>query len=355
MKRRWATFYAILCTLLMVAGFALVFFFAWKGGITQTIAALCGFFLGFVFSPIVHELGHAFFAKISGMQLQYLKAFCFKIVRKKGRKRFSFASPFAAEQTQTIPKFGGDMPHRAACYTIGGLLFSGIFLLLAVLTALGITLIWRANFVAWGMIPYAGYLFFLNALPLEYASGKTDALVYRGIKKGFDTEKCMLSAMEIQGQLFEGKTFAEIEERYYFDLPQLSEEEPLYALLLDLRYRYYLDKEEYEKSADCLNRLVVSQEYLSNEEIERLAAELVYMRSLGGDIKGAEESGRACREFLKEDRLSAKRALAAFTAACGKTEECKLLKQQAEKLFAEEQILGVRRFEKKLFFRIKTE
>ena len=65
------------------------------------------------------------------------------------------------------------------------------------------------------------YIFFLNIAPLEYASGKTDALVYRGIQRGEAAEKVMLSAMEIQGQLYEGKTFSQIDESLYFDLPQL--------------------------------------------------------------------------------------------------------------------------------------
>ena len=96
----------------------------------------------------------------------------------------------------------------------------------------------------WGMVPYAAYLFLLNLPPVEYASGKTDTLVYLGLKKGYDGEKNMLSAMEIQGQLYEGKSFAEIDETLYFDNPQLCEDEPLFAVMLDLKYRYFLEKEK---------------------------------------------------------------------------------------------------------------
>ena len=95
------------------------------------------------------------------------------------------------------------------------------------------------NYILWGILPYTGYLFLLNVLPLEYPNGKTDIGVYVGIKKGEAAEKNMLSAMEIQGQLAEGKSFSEIDEMLYMDVPQLCEDEPMFAVMLDLRYRYY--------------------------------------------------------------------------------------------------------------------
>ncbi|MFQ7079555.1 MAG: hypothetical protein ACLRSW_17405 [Christensenellaceae bacterium] len=66
--------------------------------------------------------------------------------------------------------------------------------------------------------------------------------------------KCLISAMEIHGKLAEGKSFSEIDEKFYFDLPQLPEDEPMYAIILDLRYRYYLERGK-GRAADCLNRL----------------------------------------------------------------------------------------------------
>lgn len=65
--------------------------------------------------------------------------------------------------------------------------------------------------------------------------------------------------MEIHGKLAEGKSFSEIDEKFYFDLPQLPEDEPMYAIILDLRYRYYLERGETERAADCLNRLASAQ------------------------------------------------------------------------------------------------
>ena len=41
---------------------------------------------------------------------------------------------------------------------------------------------------------------------------------------------------------------SEIDESYYFDLPQLCEEHPYFIQLLTLRYSYYLDKGDYENA-----------------------------------------------------------------------------------------------------------
>ncbi len=353
MQRRWATVYAMFNTLLMAAGFILAFAFAWRAGLADTIACLIGLLLGFLFAPCVHELGHVRMGKAADMQWTYVKCACFRFTKEGKKTRFSFASPFAAEQTQMLPKSGGNMSRRASAYTLGGLLFSGIFLAVILLAALLCTLLWQANFVLWGALPYTAYLFLLNAAPAEYASGKTDTLVYLGIKRGYDEEKCMLAAMEIHGRLFAGEAFGEIDEKYYFDVPRLREDEPLYAVLLDLRYRYYLDKGELDKAADALNRLACSQSYLSAREIESVAAELVYMHALRGDIESAEESGKLCKDFLREDTACAKRILAAYSLAAGKAEAVEPLLIQAQAALEAEQIAGVKKLEEKLLDRMK--
>ncbi len=327
----------------------LVFFFAWQAGNRQALACICGLAVGFIFAPIVHELGHICFAKAADMRIVYCKAFCFKITLQKGKKRLLLASPFAADQTQTFPKSGGNMRRRALAYTAGGLVFSGVL----VLTALAVSLIF-GNFVAWGSLPYATYLFLLNVIPVEYAGGKTDAAVFRGIRKGYDSEKCMLAAMEIQGRLFAGETYGEIDEALYFDLPQLAEEEPLYAVILDLRYRYYLDIENLEGAADCLNRLANSQAYLPDSEVEKLAGELVYMHALRGDMESAEACGALCRGYLAGDSVAAKRILAAYSLAANKVEEAEILKEQALPALDYEYILGVKKLEEKLLERIEV-
>ncbi len=349
MKRRgFATAYALCCTLWMLAGFVAVFFFAWQRELADILASVCGLVLGLIMAPIVHELGHVILGKAQNMQCVYWKAFCIRFVRRKGKLHCSFASPLAAEQTQMLPKSGGNMARRAKWYVLGGLLFGGGFLLLVLLTG-----IFTGNFVVWGTLPYAAYLFLLNLLPVEYASGKTDVLVYTGIKRGADAERCMLAAMEIQGRIYEGKSFGEIEEGLYFDLPVLREDEPTFALLCDLRYRYCLDKEDFEGAGAWLNRLASVEEYLLDEEREKLSAELVYMHALQGNREGADGCGKLCEGYLASEELTPKRILAAYCQAFGKAEAVAPLKEQANSLMTSE-LLGVQKFEKGLLNRIKA-
>lgn len=352
MRKKLTTFYAAVCTLLLAAGFLLVFLFAFQKGIPATAGCVLGLFCGFVFAPVYHELGHVGFASLAKMEWVYVKLFCLKFYIKAGKRRIGFASPFAPDQTQVLPKSGGNMKKRAKLYAIGGLVLGGIFLLIVLTASVLCTALGKTSFLLWGMVPYAAYLFFLNLPPVEYASGKTDTLVYLGIKKGFDAEKNMLSAMEIQGQLYEGKSYQEIEEKFYFDLPQLCEDEPLFAVMLDLRYRYFLEKEEYEKAADCLNRLAQAQVYLSDDEVEKIAAELTYMHALRGDLENAEESGQLCKKYLQSDEASAKRVLLAFSKAFGKEEAIEPLKAQAQACLKKERIAGNRKFEEILLSRI---
>ncbi len=348
MKRNYATIYALFCTLLMVAGFASVFFFAWQRGIYPTVACLCGLILGFVFAPVVHELGHVVCAKTADMECVYWKAFCFQVLYKKGKMRLRFASPFAPEQTQVLPKSSGNMQKRGARYALGGLYFGGGFFLVAALLA-----IITGNFILWGVLPYAGYLFLLNVAPVEYASGKTDTLVYRGMKKGYPAETCMLSAMEIQGQLSEGKSFGEIDRGYYYDLPALREDESIFALLLDLRYRYHLDRGEIEEATKQLNRLASLEGYLSEQEMQKISAEFVYMHALNADMGASDACGQGCKEYLAGESATAKRILAAYCFAFGKEEAVEPLKAQA-RLVMKSEPLGVQKFEEKLLSRINT-
>ena len=354
MRGTRSTIWAIVCTFLLFAGEVTASIFAWRTDIFLAATQLAGFVLGCVIAPIVHELGHIVMAKSQDMQIVYAKFSFFKMSERKGKLRFGFASPFAADETQVIPKSGGNMQKRARLYTIGGLLFGGIYFIIVGMAALtlGIMVGGYVFYGVLGLLPFAAYLFLLNVLPMEYNSGKTDALIYKGLKTSAPAEQTMLAAMEIQGELFAGKSYAEIEERLYFDVPQLSEDEPLFAVMLDLRYRYWLDKKEMEKAADCLNRLAQAEVYLTDTETQRIAAEFVYMHALNRDRERAEACAKGCTEYLQQDTLTAKRILAAVAYLGDNMEAVASLKEQANAIMQTEKISGNRKFEKSLLDRL---
>lgn len=354
MKRFLRMFYGWLLVLLMIVGEVVtVYLFAWRKGGSAAVWGIVGFALAYILAPAFHELGHVALAHSQKMRLKMTKFSFFRLTEQGGKLRFSFASPFSQEETRVVPLTGGGMKKRAALYTAGGLIFGGAYLLLLLAAAIFVGMFSeRSSFFFWGGVPYAAYLFLLNAAPFTYAGGKTDAAILSGIRKDEGAEKAMVYAMEIYGELSEGKSFSEIDEKFYFDLPQLPEDEPMFAMTLELRYRYYLEKEDFARAADCLNRLAESAGYLSDEASEELAAELLYMHSLNGDAECADESGKLCERYLKRNSASAKRILAAYSAMRGEADAVGALKEQAEACLEKETIAGIKKAERILLGRI---
>ena len=351
-KKTVATLYATFCIALLLAGLSLTFYFAWNSGLEDGIEALVAIVLSLILAPTLHEFGHVVFASACDMEIEYVKFFCFKLMRKGGKLRLSLTSPFAPDETQMLPKRGGNMQKRACLYTIGGLIFEGAFTLIIAIAAITLVCFQIYAFSLWGLLSYAAYLFFLNAMPLEYPSGKTDALVYIGLKRGASTEANMLAAMEIQGRLFAGESFSQIDEALYFSSPQLCEDEPLYAVMLDLQYRYYLEKNELEKAADRLNRLASAQAYLGDKEVEKIAAELTFLHALNGDYDRAKDCAKLCETYLRGEEAAAKRVLAAYCKAFGKEDAVEALILQAEAILENERIKGLAKAEQILLARL---
>ncbi len=351
-KRIWTKIYAILLVALLLAGLCLVAFFAWNSGTREGIDALAAIAISLLFAPALHEVGHVACANSADMRLEYVKIFCFRLQRKNGKLRFSLCSPFAPDQTQVCPKRGGDMKNRAKLYVLGGLIFEGAFTLIIASVATLLACFSINSFTLWGLLPYCAYLFLLNAAPLEYPSGKTDMLVYRGLQKGVPAEQNMLSAMEIQGRLYAGESYAEIDEALYFSAPQLCEDEPLFSIMLYLQYRYHLEKGETDKAADRIYRIVFAQEFLSDAEREKIAVELTYFYAINEDLERARACSQTCEEFLRSDEVLAKRALAAYCKAFGKEEAVAPLLAQAESLLEKEQNKGEAKAERILLSRL---
>ena len=352
MKRKFTTAYAVGLLLLLIGGMIAVAVSAFAE-IETLVEACVGLLISFALAPACHELGHYAFAVGANMRIVYLKCFCFRYYRKNGKGRMGLCSPFLADETQVLPKSGGNMKKRVSAYAMGGLVFGGIFLAVIAVAACITAVAARPDFLLFGMLPYAAYLFFLNLAPLAYPSGKTDSLVLRGILRGEAEESVLLAAMEFYGELYEGKGYQDLEKEKLFSLPQLSEEEPLYALVLDLKYRYALAVEDFALAEDSLKRLLQSEEYLTDSAYESLKIELVYFSLLLGEdapLKKLQETDEA---FLRSDDYRAKRILALYSALTGGKEQAEALIEQGLALLAKEEVAGVRELEKTLLARIK--
>ena len=349
-----AKLYAWALLLATVAGICVVVAFAWAS-VDRLIASAVGLAASLVLAPLVHELGHVFFAKASGMKIVYCKCFCFRYARRQGRAHVGFALPFSADETQVLPCGSERMEKRALSYALGGLVFGGV-LLLCVLTlcVLGWVLGLGVEFYAfYAALPYVAYLFFLNAVPAVYASGKTDAAVVKGIRGADAVEQTMLNLMRIHGGLQSGKSYAEMPEEWYFSAPQIAEDEPLFVAILEARYSYYLEIEEPEKAFDCLKRIRAAGEYLTEREVLTLERNLAYLCLMGGNDGVLKEAVKNGGEYWQSDDPAIKRTLALYMQKCGEAERADLLIEQAKNLLKNEEIAGLKKHEEILLARIK--
>ena len=337
----------------MVGGACGALYFA-LGETAWLVEVVCGAAISLALAPIVHELGHIAFAKANKMQIVYCKCFCFRFFLHEGKLRFSFCNPFADDETQVVPRGLENMQKRAALYAAGGLIFGGALCLVVLAAGLALAFSGVKNFLVWGLLPYTAYLFLLNAAPAEYPSGKTDASVLIGLKKGEPAETAMVAVMRVHGALSEGKTFTEIEEKF-FDFPVLAMDEPLFVAMHDLRYCRFIQLQDYENAFDCLKRIAAAKDYLSDEDIYELEREIAYISLLGGNDEPLKKSTQTDGEFWQSDEVKAKRILALYSALAGEKEKAETLARQGKELLYKIPLAGVRKYEEILLDRIFAE
>lgn len=351
MKRVATIAYAVLSVLIMVEGFVFAFFFSWKNGLTAVIICLVGIVFSVFFTPFMHEIGHISFGKMQKMRLKYTKFACFSVFEQNGKLHLRFAPLFGADQTQMVPSQSGNMVRRTVWYTLGGLIFGALQILAFVL--LGVFLLpTSAAFFFFGALPYAVYLFMLNVLPVSYASGATDMRVICGIVRHEREELAMILSMDIFGLLGEGKSFSQMQQNRIDNLPIVAEDAPVYAVMQDIKYRYFLETGDEERAVDALNRLALASEYLSEEQTQQIATELLFMHAERGDKERADAAKGIAEDYLSRNLPECKRALAAHYALTG--EKDKAVKSAKDGLLAlkNESLLGKRRSEEVLLLRL---
>ena len=175
--------------------------------------------------------------------------------------------------------------------------------------------------------------------------------VFVGIVNGEASEQAMLSAMEIHGKLFEGYSYAEINEEL-FSFPSIREDDPIWPITHELCYRKALEEGHLEQAAKELERFAQAEEYLTEEEYQTLAAEYVYMHALSGDFEKANKCAEASKNFLSGETPAAKRILATCSYLRGEENACLALIEQAKIVLEKELIEGNKKFEEILLSRL---
>ena len=347
-KQTLAKISSILLTILFV-GCEILLFLTLGTTNEGIVKVIVGLFVALIFATPIHEFGHIVFAKLSKMQVVYAKVFCLSFKKAGVRYALKLTNPFLADETSVMPTTVGNIQKRFLAYALGGLIFSAV--LIVTLTLIGIL---ADSVVALGMLPYAGYIFLLNALPFEYQTGKTDCAVALGILRGEDSEKAMLLAFDIQSRLSKENTYAEIEKQL-FDFPVLREDDPIFVMSWDLKYRRALALDDLYDAVDCINRMSQAEEYMQPSERERLAVELTYLNAVNGNLEKANECCKYCEGFLRLENATAKRVLATVACVSGDLESAKLLVESGLRLLENEEIYGEKKLEETLLLRIKID
>lgn len=281
--------------------------------ILTVLLVLPGLIFASFLAEVVHELGHLLFGKLFGMKAEVLQIFCFRYVF--AAKSFSLVKPDVFGRYSMSPIKSDKMAFRYAMTTLGGLLFSLVYLI--------VTCVCLGNggffhyLLGYGA-PASFYLFFHNAFPYTTETGKTDGRILYGILRKEPDAEVTIRIMRIQALLLT-KSPAQIEESLYFDLPVLPEDDRGFLLISELRYLYYLDKGDLEGVRKEDLRLQDLIPYLDEEDLDEVYNLLLYdCCKVDRDEEGAKALFERQGELLlSQNTMTSYRILAAYHQTFG--------------------------------------
>lgn len=247
----------------------------------ELIEVILWFFLGAVISgfinTVIHELAHLVVGKKNGFAFSSMVIWFFKWSKVKNKIRFDFTM-FGEEAgyTEMIPKNSENIAIRYQKMSIAGPIASFFCMLIGIAPFFISTLPYQL-FCLWSVfLPVGAYFFFGSVLPVSSNGFRNDGAVYYCMKKMDDVSKVTVNLLSIQAEMYCGKTPCEINENLYFDLPQLAEDNPVFAMLLNARYNYYLDKGDYDNAKKVTERLLSIEEYIPKSYLNVVKTDALY-------------------------------------------------------------------------------
>lgn len=219
-----------------------------------------GAVLAGLFNAFMHEFGHLIAGKKNNFAFISMTVWFFRW--KKVGKKTEFSFCLIGEEsgyTEMVSKTVVDLRKRYMRMTFGGIVASLVMTVISVVPFIFASSLPERVFAVLSVfLPVSAYYFLGNLLPMATEGVKNDGAVYFGLKKNDISSQVMTSVASIHSELLNGKTPSEIDEKYYFDVPQLPEDDLNFIMLLSARYAYYLDKGDYENAVKVNDRLVAS-------------------------------------------------------------------------------------------------
>lgn len=260
-----------------------------KMGIVLLYFAASAIVAGFL-CTLLHETGHLLAGKRNGFAFLSMSVWFFKWVKENGRTVFYFT--FMGEEagaTEMAAKNTEDLALKLKKMTMGGLIATFIPMVIGIAPLFLTKYLPVYAFIAWGMFfPIGAYMFFGNALPMSSGGAGNDGKVLYGLKKQDDDTKVILSLLAVQSELYNGKTPSEIDEKYYYDVPQLAEDDMNFIALLSARLDRYIDAGDAANAKKTLDRMIAASEYFPKSICNAIAVCELYAA-----CTYAEDFGRA--------------------------------------------------------------
>ena len=313
---------------------------------------------GFV-CTLSHEAGHLLAGKKNGFKFVSLSVWFFRW-KKVGKKTvFEFVLPGeSAGFTEMTPDGTDNLDKRLKKMTAGALWLSFFTMPVGVIPLVIPSLpLWAFAFLSM-FLPLGAATFFGNALPMSSGGARNDGAVLCGLKRMDDDSKVSLAVLSVQAGLYAGKTPAEIDERYYFDVPQLPEDSLNFLLLLKARYDYYLDKGDYENAKKTTERLLSLEEYFPKSIMNVVKADALYNAcTFDFDEERADDLTYETEKYLNsENTLANVRIKAAYLLYVKKEYDLiDVFYKKGLRDVKRSVLSGYGKFEKKLLTKIKSD
>lgn len=245
--------------------------------IIPALVVFAGSILSIFVITLFHEFGHLIAGKIAGFKFVSITVWFFSIRRVGKNLKFSFTSfPEASGVTEMIPTSTNNLKKKFAVLSRGGIIANLILMAISVLPIVFTNFTGYLLCLVCPLFPLTVYMILDNLLPTDRGGIRNDGGVLYGLRKNDADSKVLLNILTIQAELYLGKTYSEIDERLYFDVPQLCEENPNFINISNLRYCYYIDKGDFESAKSVLHRILPLVENLPNDLYHYLLTEELY-------------------------------------------------------------------------------
>ncbi len=310
------------------------------------------FFWGFI-TTLLHEIGHVITAKRNGFEILSVSIIFLKWTKQNGKYVFSFTLPLEEMgSVELVSKSTENLAKRYKKATSGSLIFTIPLIIVGVVSLCLINILpFYAYAVLAILLPIVLYSVAGNALPVINNGACNDGAVIWSINKNTNSMQVHLNLLAIQSELFNGKTPCEIDENFYFDLPQLPEDDINFIMLLNARYNLYLDKKDYKNAKKCIDRLLTLLDYMPKTYQEVIKADALYNAcTFDKNEQVADDLMYELDKFLnkKNTATSVRIKLAYILVLEQDLEKVELFYKKGKKEAEKCQIKGLGKFESKL-------